>query len=85
MYIIRLLPILLLNTLAFCGPCDAQDRPPKMSPREAILHQQMHGYLDALVDMQVKAQQREAEWAEYSKPLWADRAGEPKMSGDPPR
>jgi hypothetical protein len=34
----------------------------------------MHGYLDGLVEGQTKlqlARLREAEWAEYARPLWA--------------
>jgi hypothetical protein len=51
----------------------AQSLPPSsMTPRETILHQQMHGYLDALIELQVKLQQRDKDWAEYSKSLWAD-------------
>jgi hypothetical protein len=40
--------------------------------REVVLHQQMHGYLDALIELQVRLQQREADWAQYSRALWAD-------------
>jgi hypothetical protein len=65
-----LLAMLLLSAAAWAQT----DQP---SPKEAIVTQQMHGYLDALIDLQLKllearqtAAKREKEWADYSQPLW---------------
>jgi hypothetical protein len=77
-----MLPLILALALALPSAAYAQTPEPSPSPREAIINQQMHGYLDALIDLQLKLMQiradaakREAEWAEYSKPLWTVGSG----------
>jgi hypothetical protein len=71
--------LVLAVALARAGVAAEPGSPP--SAREELLSQQMHAYLDALVDMQLQvlklrasAQQRESEWAQYAKPLWQPQA-----------
>ena len=69
-----LLALLLLVSLAAAATAAAQTPPPSTADKDALVYQQMHAYLDTLIEVQAKlvaAQRREADWAAYSRPLWA--------------